>query len=256
MNHLTPNGCRATRRKGPRGFALGALASALATSVLATQAGAATPPADFSLDFNTRAPGKAADISMHIFYRDPENPDDSQSRPPALTRVMIRAPRGTVFDGSAVPACEATDVELRLLGKSACPAESVVGDGFGSVMTTIGPPTDPYVLDATLINAGDAIIEMFSFPGTTITPAVDPARFEAPNKMVLEPPVVPGITEREFDFTYYGSPEAAKTPFITTPPRCPPSGMWRSKLSYTVTTGDTYSVSSTTPCRRPRSRTR
>jgi hypothetical protein len=137
-------------------------------------------------------------------------------------------------------------------GRSACPAETVVGTGFGAVESSTGPPSDPFVLDATMINAGDAIIELFTFQGSDTTAAVDRARFESSDTMVLHPPVVPGITEREFAWTYLTAPPAASGAFVTTPPRCPASGEWTSTLEYSVTTGARYSVSDTTPCKRPR----
>jgi hypothetical protein len=145
-----------------------------------------------------------------------------------------------------VPACEASDAELMLLGKLACPEGSRVGGGFGSVVTTEGPPNE-FVAEVTLFNYGDGIIELLEFVEGGVK-VVDRARFEGESTMVLHPAVVPGFTEREFSFTYEGMPEGSVSPFIATPLDCPPSGEWTSTLTYTVTTGDTYSVSSTTPC--------
>ena len=235
MNHLT----------------IAVVALLTAGCALAGPAGAATPPADYSLDFSATAPGTGTDAALHILYRDPENPDDPDGKMPPLTRVAIKAPAGTVFDPTAVPVCDAGDGELQMQGRAACPADTVVGTGFGTVTGT-DPSSGPFVLDATLINAGDAVIELFTFPGTDATAAIDRAKFENPSTMVLHPAVVPGITEREFSWTYLGSPPAATKPFITTPRRCPRVGAWQSGLDYTVTTGASYSVSDTTPCARPK----
>jgi hypothetical protein len=217
--------------------------------LVATPASAAqTPPADFSFTFSETRPGMPSDADLHILYKDPEHPDDPDGKSPALTKVTIAAPRGTVFDGSAVPTCEASNPELMLIGKAACPPQSNVGGGFGSVVFEVGPP-EPQTADVTLFNYGDGIVELLEFVQGGIK-AVDRAEFEGKSTMVLHPAVVPGITEREFSFTYHGMPAGAVKPFITTPPRCPARGVWISQLTYTVTTGATYSVRSAQPCRK------
>lgn len=216
--------------------------------VTAAQARASSAPADFSLQFNTQASRSLAAIRLHILYKDPQHPDDPNSPPPPLTSVTIKAPPGTVFDGSAVPACHASDQELMLEGKAACPAGSVVGGGTGSVILGTPPATTTAVLDATLINYGQGIIELFTDPNTGATAADDRASFNGPNTMVLHPPVDPGVTEREFSFTYDAVRGDGGKAFITTPPSCPASRLWTSTLDYTVSTGASYSATSTSAC--------
>ena len=203
-------------------------------------------PAEFSLTFDDTQPGTPANAELYILYKDPQNPEDPDGRSPALTEVIIAAPPGTVFNGAAIPACTASDAELMALGTLACPEESKVGGGFGSVVTTTGPPNE-FVADVTLFNYGDGVIELLEFAEGGLK-IVDRARFESPNTMVLNPAVVPGFTEREFSLSYEGTRGAPDGAFITTPPQCPSTGLWSSQLTYTVTTGDTYSVSSGTPC--------
>jgi hypothetical protein len=225
----------------------------LAAAALGAALGAApalaepAPPVDFSLTFSSTTPGSATDAALHILYKDPEDSDNPDGKPPALTDVRIAAPPGTVFDGAAVSACPASDAELMLLGRAACPPASDVGDGFASVVTTFTPPTDRFVSDVTLFNYGDGIVELLEFVegGIRVT---DRARFEGKDTMVLHPTVVPGITEREFKFTYRGTLGSPGKPFITTPPDCPPSGAWTARITYTVTTGATYTATGTTPC--------
>jgi hypothetical protein len=223
----------------------GALLMAGALTVAPARA-ESTAPADFSFSFDTTQAGATADAELYILYRDPENPDDPDGRSPALTEVIIEAPPGSVFDGGAVPACEASDAELMLLGQAACPEASRVGGGFGSVVTTAGPPEE-FVAEVTLFNYGDGIIELLEFLEGGLK-VVDRARFEGESTMVLNPAVVPGFTEREFSLNYDGAPDSAESAFITTPPDCPQSGVWTSRLTYTVTTGATYSVEHAAPC--------
>ena len=229
------------------------LAAAVVLCLAEPAAAVARPPVDFSFRFDTGKPGRPADARLHILYKDPQNPDDPEGRSPALTRVAIAAPRGTVFDGGAVPACAASNAELMLLGQAGCPDASNVGGGSGSVVNSEGPPQEPFVADVTLFNYGEGIVELLEFDGNV--KAADRARFVGRSKMVLHPAVVPGITEREFNFTYEGRPrEAGGAALITTPRRCPRSGVWVSRLTYTVTTGATYAARSTMRCRRTRVR--
>ncbi len=178
MNHFICETQIAARlRETRRRLVIALSATMFAASVAAVPASGASAPAEFSFDFSSTAPNSSADAALHILYKDPENPDDPESKPPALTEVRIQAPPGTVFDTSAVPACSASDDEISQQGRSACPVESIVARGFGSVEST-GPTSDRFVLDATLFNAGDAIIEVFTFPGTEVVAAVDRARFQ------------------------------------------------------------------------------
>jgi hypothetical protein len=226
---------------------LGALAAVIAGLAAAPAGAQSPPPVDFSFTFSETAPGSPTDAALHILYKDPEDPENPDGKSPALTEVIIAAPPGTVFDGTAVPACRASDAELMLLGTNACPEESNVGGGFGSVVLDPGP-SDPLTADVTLLNYGEGIVELFTLPGTPMPGVIDRARFEGQSTMVLHPAVVPGITEREFSFTYHGKRGSAGRAFITTPPECPPTGVWTSQLTYTVTTGATYSATATTPC--------
>ena len=220
-------------------LAAGALTAASASA-------RSTAPAEFSFTFDHAQPGTPANAELYILYKDPQNPEDPDGRSPALTEVIIAAPPGTVFDGSAVPACPASDAELMALGTLACPEESKVGGGFGSVVTTTGPPNE-FVAEVTLFNYGDGVIELLEFAEGGLK-IVDRARFEGPNTMVLNPAVVPGFTEREFSLSYDGTRGGPNRAFITTPPQCPSSGLWTSQLMYTVTTGATYRVKSAMPC--------
>jgi hypothetical protein len=223
---------------------------AAAVAMAAPSANAAAQPNRFWFTFDTTKPRTPTDAALHILYRDPEDPQNPDGKAPPLTYVKIAAPPGTVFDPTAVPACHASDAELMLLGPPACPPASRVGQGFGSVVADPGPP-DPFVADVALFNYGEGIVEVLTFPGDVR--ATDRAKFEGSSTLVLHPAVVPGISEREFSFIYHGRRRGSGKPFITTPPSCPRSGVWTSRLTYRVTTGATYHARSVTPCDRPAS---
>jgi hypothetical protein len=261
MKHI----CAVWKTSGPGTRSTGALiaaagavaavaaAAAAAIAVGAPSAHAAGPPNRFWFTFDTAKPSSPSAAELHILYRDPEDPGNPNGKAPPLTYVKIAAPPGTVLDGSAVPACHASDAELMLLGPSACPAASRVGGGFASVVADPGPP-DSIVADVSLFNYGEGVVELLTFPGNVRV--TDRAKFVDGNAMVLHPAVVPGFTEREFSFIYYGRRGTGGKAFITTPPTCPSSRRWTSRLTYTVTTGATYRAQSVTPCTQGRRRPR
>src|SRR5438046_3013551 len=99
--------------------------SAPAVIVAAAQADTASGPREsIALQFSSRTPGASAGSTFTGTYHAAGH---SQAAPPALHRVRLTMPPGSRFD-TAVPArCEATDMQLELMGESACPAASKVG---------------------------------------------------------------------------------------------------------------------------------
>ena len=228
------------------------LAGAVAAASCALPASAAgSSPADFSLTFDSTKPSTPADVGLHIVFKDPQDPDNPY-RGQELTSVTIAAPKGTVFDGAAVPACGASNEQLMAQGPAACPAASRVGGGFGSVISGFGPPFDPFYLDVHLFNFGGGVIELFTFEDSDTTAAIVRAHFTDQSTMVLDPTEasqgLPIGVSREFSFTYHAVGSAAGQAFITTPPDCPASGSWTSQLIWTIRSGTTYSASASSPC--------
>ena len=107
-----------------------------------------TPAGDFSFQFSTTRPGASTGLEFRQVYKHPNDPD---AKPSPVERFLFAAPEGSVFDGAAVPACKATDQQFQQMGKAACPAESVVGTGFITVMTGV-PGEQPFPADATVFN--------------------------------------------------------------------------------------------------------
>jgi hypothetical protein len=236
----------AARSRGAKVIAAAAVVFGLA----APSAAAVPQPNRFWFTFDTTKPSTPTAAALHILYRDPKDPSNPSGKAPPLTYVKIAAPPGTVFDGTAVPACHASDAELMAAGPAACPPASRVGGGFASVVADPGP-SDSIVADVSLFNYGQGVVELLTFPGNVRV--TDRAKFEGRNAMVLHPAVIPGFTEREFSFIYYGRRGTGGKRFITTPPSCPSTRRWTSRLTYTVTTGATYRGQSVTPCAgRPR----
>lgn len=203
----------------------------------------------FSFRFTSARPATPTGARLHaVVHRSSPN-----AKPSALRTEVLGLPAGSRFDGHALPACNATDQELQLEGPSACPSASRVGGGTIQVM--VGTPLDPETTDVSIFNTGSGTIEVLTAPGTGRTLAIDRGTFTAPNQLTNHPPSAPGgppdfqTSVSEADLAYERIRGANGRAFITTPPSCPQSGTWISRVSYSTADGRSYKATATTPCR-------
>ncbi len=232
---------------------LGSVAIGAVAGVLATGAGASSATGlDFALTLEAQQPMSPTGLTLHVIYK---NPSDPNGKPSPLRRSIVEAPAGAVFDGQAVPVCTASDGQLMADGAGACPLGSRVGAGKVSLITGFGPAVDPFMVDAVLFNAGNGVTELFSDHRSGARISVGHARFTAPNTLTEMPTPNPGgppdgeSAVREISFRFNELLGPAGKAFITTPPSCPATGRWASKITATVADGHTYTATSTTPCR-------
>jgi hypothetical protein len=212
-----------------------------------------TPAGDFSFKFSSAEPGTPAGLEFRQLYK---NPDDPDAKPSPVRRFLFGAPEGTVFDGGAVPACNATDQQFQQMGKSACPPESVVGTGFITVMTGI-PGEQPYPLDATVFNSGDGIIELFTEQGTGAFLAIERPKFRGSNAFEdTDIAATPGgppdgqSAAREAYIEFPLSRGDGGRSFITTPPECHSDGQWSARFEWTNADGKSYGNKHDMQCTR------
>src|SRR6266550_1855048 len=100
--------------------------------------------ADYQQMFTTSVPGASTGTDTQILYK---NPSDPNAKPIPVRREVFTLPEGTTYDESAVPDCTASDAELILLGKSACPPDSWMGGGQGDTIMTGFPGAGETALD-------------------------------------------------------------------------------------------------------------
>lgn len=227
------------------------LTGALVAATGGQAAGDIQDALDFQLGMQTQMPARPTALTLHVVYRNPSGPD---AKPSPLRKSVIEAPAGTIFDGRATPVCAASDNQLMVSGTAACPAGSQVGDGTVSLITGFGPPVDPLIIDAVLLNGGDGIVELFSEHRTGVRVAVGHARFTAPNTLTETPAPNPGgppdgeSAVHQVDFRFYERRGADGETFIRTPPNCPGSGAWIARITATLANGQTLAAQSSTPC--------
>jgi hypothetical protein len=227
-------------------LALGLTATAGLVSAPAATA-APREHVEFALELTNPAP--ASSTGMHLWAGVP----DRNGKPPQLRRVVYELPAGTVLDPTVVPACQASDDELRARGLGACPAETRVGHGGLTAVTGFGAPLDPLDAEVTVFQGVGELVEAVTPPGSDRVLAVDRARI-GPGTLTLNPPEAPGgppdgrTTVRDIDL-FFPERSAAGRPFLRTPPGCPESGNWVSRVTATYDGGETESATATTRCR-------
>ena len=195
----------------------------------------------FELGLTAREPGAATGLMAHIVY------PDYGDQPKQQASLVVELPLGTRFDESTKPACTASDEELAARGLSACPAETEVGRGTGSVASPFGPMSG----DIHLLHAPGEIVSAATLPGSDRVVVVARGAIDE-NRLLYDtsddyppssaPPAPPGK-----EVTQGIDP----SPFVLTPPVCPPDGLWRSRFTVTYFDGTTDAAESTTPCRVP-----
>jgi len=199
--------------------------------------------AELRVAFTTDRPAATSGLSLHVVYRDP---DDPEGKAPALTKAAFTLPHGTRIDNAAVPQCMATDEELRASGRDACPEESRIGGG--TLVATAGSPADPVHTDVTVFNGPGQIIELVTFEGTNQTAGFDRLTVEG-STLRAHPPFTPGgppdgrTTIREVKITI--PPRGA---LVTTPPSCP--GRWQATGAFSFEGHPDTTVVAPMPCRR------
>jgi hypothetical protein len=203
--------------------------------------------------FTSKKPGSPSGL---IFSVDYVNPSDPQAKPPAVRRVVTTLARGAAYDPAALPPCTASDLELTLIGPSACVAGSRVGGGEATVDTGLPGPLRIARAHIDLFINGNQLIYVNTVTGTSVRTVIR-AKVER-RSLITEAPFLPGtppeggaldivnVLQRRL-VTGSGAERRA---FITTPPRCPASGHWTNKVAFTYSNGTTQTVASPSPCRK------
>lgn len=235
--------CR--QRMGIRG-SLMRLLGALAAALLATATLAANSQAtEIGLRFASKKPGTKTAMTLHIRYTKPGDPN---AKPPPIRRVQIDAPAGTVFHSSAVPACDASDAEVMLLGAGACPSGSRIADGTIRVITGFGAPFDPFDSPTPVFNDGRGWLEVSQIPSTPITIAVTRLAVSG-SRISGDIAATPGgPPDNQTAVSTLDLSFPASTGYITTPPTCPASGRWVTTGTFRFGDGTTQIVHGDTPC--------
>ncbi|HEV2814389.1 MAG TPA: hypothetical protein VGW10_14130, partial [Solirubrobacteraceae bacterium] len=203
--------------------------------------------------FTTTAPASATGLRLEIDYRDPANPG---GKPYAVARILQALHPGTRIDTAVPPRCAASNEQLMAHGAAACPPETRVGGGELSVDTGSDVP-GPRVIEnrVTFFNADDEIILFTESTNTSGAPIRTAGRTAVGDGSLTStvPPVPAAPPPDPFLAilrvrVMLESYERNGRAFITTPPECPPGGMWTNRGTFTYRDGVEQTVASGTPC--------
>jgi hypothetical protein len=205
------------------------------------------------LTFTESAPGRPSGLRLRIDYR---NPDDPAAKPPAVRRVVQVLARGARVDTGAPARCTASDAELILLGRSACPAGSVVGHGFIRLDTGFPRPGRYLREDVTFLNDTHQLI-FLTRDRQTGARAVTRARVEG-RRVVSEAPLLPGTPPdgAAVDVVRAELPRLVRMrdgttrSYVTTPGHCPDRGYWLNRIHFAYRDGTHQSERTRVPCDR------
>ena len=212
----------------------GAAACAALIAALAPATGQAGPRVDYLHTFTTSAPGTSTGVAAQILYRHPRDPN---AKPIPVRQEVFTFPAGTRWDESIVPDCTASDAELQARGESACPEETRVGSGQGTMMTGFGPEA-PMTVDAWDDGSGTVLLA-----GSEDPPIRLATRIRRHGRVVVvNVPRAPGgppdgetaIRRVHNVFPPFSAGDRA---YMRTPAVCPPSGVWRWHGRFTFADG-------------------
>ena len=226
--------------------AIGAL---LVLGTVATALAGQTEKGRFHLGIATKQPDSPTALRFRILYGDPEN---RQQKPTPVSGASFTLPRGLRIDTDAVPQCDATDEEIRLLGRDACPAESQVGEGRLIARTGFPGAADRLVADAVVFNGDGELIEVVFPEGTDVAAGFDRVTIEG-NELTAHPPETPGGPpdgRTAVQKIFLQLPERigeGGAPYVTTPPVCR-RGRWKASAHYEFADGTETTVPSRTRC--------
>jgi Ca2+-binding RTX toxin-like protein len=197
-------------------------------------------------------PAHSTGLVLSIDY---VNPSDPAAKPPAVRKVVTEVAPGARYDTGAPGLCPASDPELIALGTSACPADSVVGDGVITIDTGVPGPNRFVASDTTFLNDTDELIFLNTERQTGGRLVVRGTVGE--RTITTESPPLPGTppdggaidTVFITDHPVSSEVDGATRHYITTPSECPADlRYWVNRVHFTYFDGLTQVVETRSPC--------
>lgn len=195
-----------------------------------------------SLRFVESTPGRPSGYRVRIDY---SNPDDPDAKPPSVREVVEVFARGTRIDTGAPERCAASDAELTLRGRSACPPGSIVGTGFIRLDTGVPGPGRFLREDVTFLNNTGQLIYLTKDRATGARTVVR-ARVRG-HRVVTEAPLLPGAAPdgTAIDVVRGDFPklvrmrDGRRRAYVTTPEHCAARGYWANRVRFAYHDGTT-----------------
>jgi hypothetical protein len=228
-----------------------AVGMAVAMLACAGSAGASTKlVADLKL--TSHRPATPTGATLHLVW--PDNAPDGRPKPEAKGVFVL--PKGARIDESGAPTCTASDEQLKAQGGAACPDGSDLGPGQVSLMTGLGAPVDPFLVDNEWYHGPHQIFGLFT-PHNAPAPTLIVNRVKIVGaSFVATPNLPPGFppntktVPKQSDQKIFKHVSSTGASFLTTPPTCPRSRKWVAHATVTYDDGSVDRATSVTRCRR------
>jgi hypothetical protein len=198
--------------------------------------------ASFQLSYLSTQVAASTGLSTVMTWDDPGAPGGV---PKAIQRIELRFDPGTRLDTAALPACAASDLEVRLLGASACPPDSKLGSGSTIGVFSFGLQ---FTTQVTLFNATNQIIVLVTVDELPVTEFRDDV---LGSEIIVNPALPPGVSLKRLAIridphaTVAG---AIRRSYLRTPATCPESGRWTTDAVFTYDDGSSQSLTSGSAC--------
>ena len=227
----------------------------VASAAVAAPGASAGVRVDYKQMFTTPKPGKSTGTDTRLFYK---NPNDPKAKPISVRREEFTFPAGTTYDESVVPDCTASDAEILLLGKAACPPASRIGWSEGDTSMSGFNPQGEDALD---VDAWDNAGELVVFGRSHDFPAIGAVArgHRTGQTMTVDVPKSPGGPpdgESALRRIHHIFParSAGKRVLMRTPRTCPKSRFWTFRGRFTFADGAVERHVYRMRCKRPAGR--
>jgi len=243
-------GVRARRRAAA---AAGVIAALAVWPAAASAMPASGPHETVDMGTTTAQPDASAGLTYAARYHAANDPS---GEPPALRHLLIRLPPGTRIDTSVPGRCSASDLEIMIMGESACPPSARVGTGQVTV-DQIGTGVATY--DTVLYNADHDVMELVESGGRVVGIAhtyQHGTTLDGPVPTCItggDPPSGCPLDELRLLANHLQIRELSvgDRNYGTTPPTCPSSGYWTLRVTLTYGDGSVDTVAPRAPCNQP-----
>jgi hypothetical protein len=222
------------------------LCAAFAVAVVAAIGAHASPQfaSTFELTYLPSRPAASGGIDTLMRWSDPGEPG---GKPKRLTRIQFHFHPGTKIDTRALKQCRASDVDVRILGKRACPKSSRLGFATSVVTTGVTPPDQTNI---TFFNAPKQIIVLVRVEDRTLAVYRDDVKGRVVTVNLGLPSGLSLLELRAKINPHAKGRGKKRRRYFRTPPVCPPSGEWTTTVVFTYIDGSSNSLADGSPCQK------
>jgi hypothetical protein len=196
----------------------------------------------FQMTYLPEQPAASGGIDTLMTWSDPGEPG---AKPKRVTKIRFGFNPGTRIDTRALRRCLASDTDVRIRGKAACPRRSRLGSATSLLKTSTTPVDRTQV---TFFNAPRQIIVLVQVEGRTLAVYRDDVRRSTVTVNLGLPAGLSLLRLHAKIRPHVMGHGKRRRIYFRTPPVCPPSGEWTTTVAFTYFDGSTDQHSDGTPC--------